>query len=355
MKFKDSHFKAIVALICIGSLALMSINIQSVFAADLTTLSDLMTRTKKSVASSHDITFTLDVGTDLDPAETVDIDFNEDTGGFAVAAGTAVGDLGFDDGTDRTIVDVDGDCTGHAGIDDIVATVNDTTGILTFEACGSFAPPGAGSTINVEYGTDAGGTNRVTNPGTAQNYLIDITAAGDIGKIAVDIEDEDQISVTAAVDPSITFTIDTTTFALGTLSTGSPTSSGTNQATVATNGANGYSLYVYDIGDGLGNPGLWNSAASNLIASVTADLGAVSGGYGFQCNNAVGDGACLAPYSSGANIVGGLLTTATAFATYGLKPSGTDTFDLKVIAEAPGSADAGSYTDTLTIISSAVY
>ncbi len=356
MKSKDFHFKALFAFILIFSLIAWSFKVGKVFADDLSSLSDLMTRIKIATASSHDITFTLGGSTALDPSETVAIDFDEDGGGFTVdGASTVVADLDFNDGTERNIVDVDGDCTGHSGANDIVASVNDTTGVLTFEACGSFTPSSAGATINVEYGTAAsGGTNRVTNPGIPQNYIIDITAAGDTGKIAVDIELEDQISVTASVDPSITFTVETMTMALGTLSTGSVSSAGPNVTTIGTNSSNGYGIYVYDVGDGGGNPGLWNATASYLIASATADLDSTAG-YGFQCSKNSGDGACRAPYNGSGNNVGGLLTTATVFADYSSKPSGTDSFNMYTKAKAAAADEAGNYADTLTIIATAIF
>ena len=63
---------------------------------------------------------------------------------------------------------MDGDCTGHTEVNDIAVGIDDATGIVTFTACGTFTSSSSGATINIEYGTAAGGTNRVTNP-TAQN------------------------------------------------------------------------------------------------------------------------------------------------------------------------------------------
>ncbi|MFH1749433.1 MAG: hypothetical protein ABH837_00815 [bacterium] len=362
MKIKDIHFKAIIAFISIFSLLAWSLGIEKVFAADLTSLSDLMTRTKKSIASSHDISFDLDGGTTFDATETVVVDFDEDGGGFAVdAASSIIADFDFDDGAERVIFAVDVGvpvCGASVGINDIAVGIVEVTGVVTFEACASFASSGLGATVNIEYGTAAtdngSGTNRVTNPGTAQNYLLIITAAGDTGKIAVDIEDEDQISVTASVDPSITFTVVTTAFAFGTLSTTVPVKKGPNAITVSTNASNGWTIYIYDVGNGIGSPGLYNSVAPYLIPSVQADLDVVDGGYGAQCTEGSGN-FCDPSYEYLVNVVGGLLTTSDVFATYGSKPAGTDTLSISAVAEAPSAADAGSYTDTITVISTAIF
>ncbi|MFC1656889.1 hypothetical protein ACFL14_02950 [Patescibacteria group bacterium] len=365
MKFKDSHLKVVVIFILIGSLTLLSFKIQSVSAASLQSLSDVMTRIKVSELSSHDISFTLDSGTEWDADETITVDFDEDGGGFAVnGASSAIAD--FDVTTaavERDIYNVGAttDCTGSVGSDDISVGINDTTGVVTLLACPSFTSSGSGDDINIEYGTAAtdtgSGTNRVTNPGSAQNYLIDITAAGDTGKIAIDTELEDQISVTASIDPSISFSISSTSaLNFSTLSTTLPTIVNGPTLAIGTNGSGGYTLYIYDAGNGSGSAGLYNSVAPYLIASATADLDAVDGGYGAICTEVLTpDGACQAPYNVAANNVGALQTTAQAFASYGSKPTGTDSYLLDLGAEAPAAADAGSYADTLTIIATAIF
>ena len=362
MKFQDSHFKATLAFILISALLSWSFGIEKVLAADLGNLSDLMTRTKVSTLSSHDISFNLFSTTTFDAGETIVIDFKEDApdNGFAVNAATSViADFDFTVNTvEKVIIDVDvGAPVCVNGVSNIAVGIVEATGVVTFLACNTYLSSPAGATINIEYGTAAtdngSGTNRVTNPAAPQNYLLDITAALDTGKIAIDIETEDQISVTASVDPSITFTLITTPMALGTLTTGGVNTGGPNVTTIGTNANGGYTLYVRDIGD-LSNPGLFNALASYLIPSATADLDATSG-YGFQCSKNSGSGACVAPYNGAVNNVGGLLLTSTGFATFGGKPTGVDNFNIQVKARAPAAAFAGSYADTLTIIAAAVF
>ncbi|NTU70067.1 hypothetical protein HGB13_04630, partial [bacterium] len=162
---------------------------------------------------------------------------------------------------------------------------------------------------------------------------------------------EDQIPVTATVDPSITFTVATTTLALGTLSSSSISTSGYNNITIGTNGSGGYTISVRDDGN-LTNPGLYNAGASKLISSADATpLGTNVEGYGGQCNKLSGDGTCTFT-GTGENIDGFLLAYQT-FASLGSKPAGTDTFQIRVKASINSSTDAGSYTDTLTVVAAA--
>src|SRR3990167_2156610 len=109
-------------------------------AAALVNMSDTLTRLDNSTLSSHDILFDLPAAETFDAGQTITYDFGEDdaTPKWAVAGATSVvGDFDFNDGTERTIVDVDGDCTGHAGANDVVIGINDATGVVTVTACGS--------------------------------------------------------------------------------------------------------------------------------------------------------------------------------------------------------------------------
>ncbi|HDL74814.1 MAG TPA: hypothetical protein ENH06_00290, partial [bacterium] len=189
------------ATITILSLLALMLPIQIAQAGEYENETDVMTRLKASTASSHDIVFDLSSGTAFDATETITVDFGEDSSYFVVdGASSAIADFDFNDGTERTIVGVDGDCTGHSGVDDVAVGINDTTGVVTFEACASFASSSSAATVNIEYGTSAGGTNRVTNP-TAQNDVPIYLAGtvGDSGSVAISIISDDQVSVTATV------------------------------------------------------------------------------------------------------------------------------------------------------------
>ena len=327
-------------------------------AAALSTLSDVMTRQKEGTTSSHDILFNLNGATTLDAGETVEIDFHEDApeSYFTVAgAATVVGDLDFNDGTERTILNVGGACAG--GANNMIAAVDDAAGKLTFTACSGFTSSGLGATINVEYGTAAAGpgTNRVTNNAAHGTYLIDITAAGDTGKIATVIVDNEQVSLTGSVDPSITFSLSANASAFGTLSVGSITTSTPNiTLTVGTNGLYGYAITVQDVGNTVDHPGFYNVGATYLIGSANAtwddnDLLEIGQeGYGIQASSA---GATIAArYNQSGNNVGGFEITATPIASYATKMTANHTITIVHKAAIAAFTSAGSYADTVTYI-----
>ena len=238
------------ATITILSLLALMLPIQIAQAGEYENETDVMTRLKASTASSHDIVFDLSSGTAFDATETITVDFGEDSSYFVVdGASSAIADFDFNDGTERTIVGVDGDCTGHSGVDDVAVGINDTTGVVTFEACASFASSSSAATVNIEYGTSAGGTNRVTNP-TAQNDVPIYLAGtvGDSGSVAISIISDDQVSVTATVDPTFTFVISSSSCGLGTLSTASVSSCNYNVTTTA-NAEDGYATTIIEDGN----------------------------------------------------------------------------------------------------------
>lgn len=323
----------------------------SVEAASLTNVSDSISTIQSSTLASHAIAFTLGGSTALDSDETVTIDFDEDGGKFVVAgAATVVGDLSFNDGVARNIVGADGSCAGHVGANDIAAQVNDTTGLLTFTACGSYAPRPGGATTTINYGTSAGGTNRITNP-VAGTYIINVVAALDTGSFAENIIDNNQIAVAALVDPTISFGLDHTSTDFGTITTAVKTASPNIVLTTSTNAIGGYNITIQDQGSGT-NPGLYNATAAYLVGSAnaaydnTADLGAAAG-YGVQGSSATDT--IAASYDQSGTTVGGYKRTAQLLATFN---GVADNHDVTLVMKAKvlGSAPAGSYADTITAV-----
>jgi hypothetical protein len=325
--------------------------------AALSSISDTMTRQKISTLSSHTITFT--ASGNIPANQTIAIDFREDAPDtyFTVSgAATVAGDLSVTNGAARTIVDVDGACTGHVGTGDIAASVNDTTGVLTLLTCGSYSATTAIITIN--YGTAAGGANRVTNPSAKGTYVVPITLSGgltDTGKFAVSIPEasgDDQIPVNATVNPTITFTVVNTAFALGDLSSSSIVTSGLNDLSVGTNATGGYSIKVQDAGGtGAANPGLYDSVSSSLVASGDETLSTNNEGYGGQCEVHSASGTCSFSLTSAGETVTGFTDNSwLTFASYGSKPSATDVFHIRVKASITTATTAGYYQDTLTLV-----
>jgi hypothetical protein len=170
----------------------------------------------------------------------------------------------------------------------------------------------------------------------------------------------DQVSVSATVPSTFSFALSATTDALGTLSTGSVTTSPTPvTATINTNAAHGWQLWVKDA-----NTGLTSAAASKTIASTTpgsnSTLSAAAEGYntGFTSSQVGGTGTITiaAPFvGSSAGQGGGLDTTLRTAAT------STGTADTAVLtmknnaAIGPLTPGASDYADTITLIGAGLF
>jgi hypothetical protein len=211
-------------------------------------MSDTMSRQRTSTLSSHDILVTLVGANTFATGNTIVYDFGEDSSRFSVAdSGWVAGDFDFNDGTERTIFAVTQGasptdaCSGSSGSNDVGVEVDTDDGIITVRGCGSMAASGAAATVNFEIGSAAAGpgTNRITNPSSAASYPIPITETSDSGTLAVPILTNDQVTVSATVDPTITSTLSSTTCSLGTLSSSS-VSVCTYFNTVLTNASSGF-------------------------------------------------------------------------------------------------------------------
>lgn len=163
-----------------------------------------------------------------------------------------------------------------------------------------------------------------------------------------------QITVTASIDESVTFTLAAATVPLGTLTT-SATGTGTSSMTASTNAASGYSVTVNGttLTSGLNTiAALATPTASalntpqfgiNLMANTTPAVGTAASGSG--------TGTAAAGYGTTNQfkfVTGDTVASATA-------PTNSNTFTTSYIANVNGSAAAGSYATQLTYIATANY
>jgi hypothetical protein len=313
-----------------------------------------MTRLETSTASSHDVTFTLAGGNTYAAGETITLDFDEDGSEFTVnGSGSATGDFDFNDGTERTIYNVGSstDCTGSSGANDISVGINDTTGVVTFLACSSYSASSSGATVNIEYGTASGGSNRVTNPSSANNYIIDIGGTfGDTGSMAVVIIADDSVDVSVTIDPYLTFTIDDTTI---TLSTTNSTTTGYDSNTMVayTNADDGYTI-TYN--------GATLTSGGNTIDAMTSETTSSTGSEQFGINlmnNATpnvgadpagGIGVAGDNYNDADNFMFTPGTATTLASASG--PSAQTTYTASYIVNVSATTEAGMYSTTITYI-----
>lgn len=336
-------------------------------AASLSALSDVMTRVKKSEASSHDISFTLSGSNTFAAGESITVDFHEDDSDFSVAGSSSIAaDFDFNDGTERTIVNVGvGSPSCSDGANNVAVGINDTTGVVTFQACTGYTASGSGATVNIEYGTAASGTNRVTNPGTAGTYVIDIDETTDDGsKIAAAILDDDQVVVSTTIDPYISLVLTDNAVSLVTSSDGNPSSTATgynkndtNTLAVATNGESGYSLTyagstltrsggsetITAIG---GTPATSQTNSEqfgiNLKNNTTPDVGA---------NPSGGSGSASSDYNTADSYAFEAGTTPISLASASAA-SQTTTYTVSYIVNVDETTESGAYNTTITYIAS---
>jgi hypothetical protein len=351
-------FKIISVVLALTMLAFFAFQYDAKAAA-LSAISDTMSNLNDTEVSNHDIKFRAPTGMS---AGTMKIYFN--TAAFDDST-VVFGDIDLQYGSDQA--QVNGSCASGcakatlaaaagAGAWGAVFATNDLTFTYPTSAGTAIA---ANDYVRVLIGTNAieggTGTHQMINPGSTGTKVITIDVAGttDTGKFAVDIIADDQIPVTASVDPTITFTVANTTLDLGTITSSAIATSSYNNITVGTNAPSGYAITVKDAGNGT-NPGLYNTNASKLIASADATpLSTGAEGYGGQCNKVSGSGSCT--FTGTSDNVNGFTLAGGAFASYASKPSGTDTFQIRVKGAVSSSTESGAYADTLTLIATATY
>jgi len=198
------------------------------------------------------------------------------------------------------------------------------------------------------------GVSIITN-GTTGNAGATLTIGGtfgDIGSTFIPIITNDQVTLTATVNPTLSFTLSANSLAFGTLTTANgrwaTSSTGASTATVgltltaATNGAAGYTIYVV-------GPTLTDSAISATIAAMGASAASAPGTAQFGLNAAVagGAGTVSAPYATASQYAYTATTTQTPVAT-DTAPAASDSYSISYLANITAITPAGAYTTTHT-------
>lgn len=198
------------------------LGVQQAFAASLTNISDTLTTEVASTAADHTILFTTPTG--VANAETITLTFQSDFDVSAVvAADVAIS------GSTFGAMTVAADCSATDE-----ASVGVAGQVITLTLCTG----DGGLFVATETVTIAITNLHITNPTSAGSYTLTIGGTmTDSGVGAISIVDSDVVTISATVDPSITFDLDTGaalaantaatySVALGTLTSGSVTTSG---------------------------------------------------------------------------------------------------------------------------------
>ena len=328
---------------------------QLVQAANLTTLSDNMSRIKASTLSDHTIDFVTPTGV-IALNQTITLNFNSFTTVTAVTASDV--SLG---------VSSSSACSGFSartvnaspGLDIWGVGVSSTTVTFTAPSSGTIGTSGilAGKCVEIRIGanrTGGGGTTRITSPGTGLQTISIAGTFGDTGTIGVAIIANDQVALTATVNPTLTFTLSQTSLGFGALTTANgrwaTNGGGANVATAglrlatSTNGVGGYTIYV--LGDTLKD-------GTKTITALGSSTASSPNNTQFGMNVATfstGTGVItLQPPYSTASQYGWTATgtTQTSVVTNTGPDSGSQ-FDISYLANISGITPAGNYTATHT-------
>lgn len=341
----EMNKKLKVALTIVVALTLVVMPLGAIVqAAALTSLSDTMTRLKISTASDHTIKFTTPTGVHTS-AKTITVTF---PAGFDLATNVvAFGDMDLSHGattgyeTEETLAATAAVGTWGAAVAGQVVTFTSPTDAAANEIT-------ANDKVVIEIGTNAsGGANQIINPGTTGSKRIDIGGNfGDSGSMAVSILTDEQVVVTATVDPSITFTLSTTTASLSNITTSATvTDVKDDHLTVVTNADTGYS--VTGVCNSTGNT--LRDGSGNTISWVTDNNAPVAGTEGWGIKFEAGAGGWDGNTSAGAANHRNLSTSKTLFSNSS-NPVADDDAKATYEAAAGGLTEAGTYTATITYI-----
>ncbi len=330
----------------------MFATVSPALGAEATSMSDTLSRQMVSTSATHTLVATFPSGT-WDNTETVTFDYS--TPSFALV-----------DSTPACSLSTGNTCT---------AAVDASTDVVTLTC------------------TQAGGCSGVltlaaftgTNPGSAGSKKITLAGTGGIdGQFAVAISDDDQVTISATVDPMITFDLDTAetdtesasayAVTLDTLTPGVPKSSGDTSNvefiwTDLTTNAEGGAIVTVKNANG-GNGLVSASVSGDDIDSANGTMAAATENYGLCVENATyaptasqGSYAASSPFSNAGcdddstdNVVGGLTTSAQTILNSATDPILAGRAAIVVNANANGlTRPHDDYADTLTFVATATF
>lgn len=176
-------------------------------AAAISPLKDTVSRLEQGVQGTHTFAFT--TSTSLTATQTINIAFDTAADSFTLDGTIASTD--FSGVSGLTMVANVGACAGAT--DEVYPSVDASAPgeSYTLTVCtGDTVPAGA-----IAFTID---NNEITNPAGAGVYKVDITTTSDSGSLALAIVADDTVSVTATVDPSVTFSISDVAIGFGVLS-----------------------------------------------------------------------------------------------------------------------------------------
>jgi hypothetical protein len=202
---------------------------------------------------------------------------------------------------------------------------------------------------------------RTTNPYTGEPWTWDEINNLEIGARATQLGSADTIQVSEfwiVVDytpPTVSCTTPATSTAFGTIDNENVyTSSPDVTTTVTTNNSTGFTMKIYDAGDGT-NPGLYKSTSPTAIIGSANDsyadeatLQAGVSGFGIQATT-TGPNLVIAPrFNKTGNNVGGLEVSPAVLLASSSQPVSGEVITVIHKAATSATKPAGDYSDTIT-------
>ncbi|MFA6953844.1 MAG: hypothetical protein WC270_04670 [Patescibacteria group bacterium] len=201
--------KPSVILAMLAMVFAFSIPAKTTKAAALTGLKDTASRLEQGIQGTHSFAFT--TTDELSATETIKILFDSPADSFTLD-GTIVA-TDFSALTGIAVVDNIAACSGTASeVYPTVITANDDES-YTLTVCTGDTVAGGAIAFTID-------NNEITNPAAAGVYVIDVSTTAttpDSGSLALAIIADDTVSVTATVDPSVTFSISDVAIGFGVL------------------------------------------------------------------------------------------------------------------------------------------
>lgn len=361
-----SFLKNFLSVSLVVALIFSLVSFKTVSAASIANASDIMSSQKVSTASNHTIVFRTPTGA----AE------NTDTITITFPSGFNMNSLDFED------IDLAHSAGSQSSCSGVSFTNNETLAstpsatawgaalsgqVITLTAPSDGVGAAAIATnacIQIEIGTNATtgvtGNTQITNHASAASYSISIGGAfGDSGDITINILNDDQVSVSATVAQSLTFTISDNSIGFGPLSASAARyatgdTSGTGSETeahnlvVGTNAANGYTMTVNGATLTCSACG---GATINAIGNTNSSSSVGTEQFGLRMTASGGSGTVSAPYAAS-----GFAFDTAAFPDEVASASGATantTYSVRYLANIASNTEAGSYSATLTYVATA--
>ncbi|MFA5945923.1 MAG: hypothetical protein WC802_03380 [Patescibacteria group bacterium] len=351
-----SLFFGVTAMI-VGPLLQIGVLTQYAHAAGISVASDTMTNQATSATSTHTLVWTSsgsNVANDTIAVGFVVADFT-----FNLAGAWQTTDFTLSDGSHAipTAPLAVGAAPACTATDNYTVTVAPVSSTLTITFCSGWVSGTSPTTFTV-YGTATTGAGTVTNNASnVESSIISITYASTnttSGNVAVAIEPNADVVITATVNSTLTFNVSDNTIGFGVLSstaaayangagTGSATPVTAHTFDVATNAGSGFTVTI-------SGPTL-TSGANTITAIGGSNTASATGTeqFGVRYTEAGGTGATVtAPYAAAGYAYDGIAAPSQVASSTGA--TATATYDAIYLANIAGATEAGAYSTTINYV-----